>query len=118
MKRREKKRRRRAFFFPRRADYATPGVRGRALTPWQEGHEKHDVDDENDGNDNGQREEKVRGQTKKQISKEDASSWLLVRCWRHCRNVVRTRSRLTMVRDGRGRTEREEERQQESARAR
>lgn len=32
-----------------------------------------DVDDENDGNDNGQREEKVRGQTKKQISKEDAS---------------------------------------------
>lgn len=33
-----------------------------------------DVDDENDGNDNGQREEKVHGQTKKQISKEDASS--------------------------------------------
>ncbi|KAK1121733.1 hypothetical protein K0M31_010044 [Melipona bicolor] len=38
------------------------------------------ADDENDGNDNGQREEKVHGQTKKQISKEDASPrgcWLV-----------------------------------------
>ena len=44
------------------------------------GDDDDDDDDENDGNDNGQREEKVHGQTKKQISKEEASPrgcWLV-----------------------------------------
>ena len=104
----------------------TSGIR--TPTPCRyEGHEgdddddDDDVDDENDGNDNGQREEKVHGQTKKQISKEDASSR---GCWfvASDANVVRARLRLTMVggracgttERGAGATERKRERERET----